>query len=101
MSVIQGTTPKNVFTLPFEVSQITDVRIIYSQKDAVVFTKVMADCTLEGNTVTVALTQEDTFALESEEVVQIQLRVKRPDGNVQASVPVVTPVEKCLDTEVM
>ena len=52
MSMIQGTTPTNRFNLPFDVSEVVALRIAYSQKGAVIFTKTEADCTLEGNTVT-------------------------------------------------
>ena len=101
MSMIQGTTPTNRFNLPFDVSEVAALRIAYSQKGAVIFTKTEADCTLEGNTVTLRLTQEETFKFEGEEVVQIRLRVKQKDGNVKASKPVVSKIEESDDKEVM
>ena len=100
MSMIQGTTPTNRFNLPFDVSEVVALRIAYSQKGAVIFTKTEADCTLEGNTVTLRLTQEDTFKFEGEEV-EIRLRVKQKDGNVKASKPVVSKIEESDDKEVM
>ena len=60
--MIQGTTPTHTFTLPFDVSMVEKVRIIYSQKDQPVVIKNTEDCQLEGNDVFVVLTQEDTFA---------------------------------------
>lgn len=99
--MIRGTTPKHTFTIPFDTSTIDDVRIIYAQGDEQKFVKELADCTLDGNTISVTLTQEQTFLFTDDKLVQIQLRVKTNTGEILSSDVLVVFVGKCLDTEVM
>lgn len=99
--MIRGTTPKHTFTIPFDTSTITDVRITYGQEDTVLFTKKMADCVLEGKTISVTLTQEETLKFDASKLAQIQLKVKTNNGDVLSTDILVVYVGKCLDTEVM
>lgn len=99
--MVRGTTPTHVFTLPFGVENVEKVRILYAQSGEVKVKKTEADCTMEGNTVTVRLTQEDTFALDSGTFVDIQLRVLTLAGDALASHIVHVVPGACLDDEVM
>ena len=99
--MIRGTTPTHIFRLPFSVLTIKDVRIIYAQKDEQILVKETADCSLEGNQISVTLTQEETFKFDCSKCVQIQLRVLTTGGQALASQIKHIDVEKCLDSEVM
>ena len=99
--MIQGTTPIHTFTLPFDVSMIDKVRIIYAQNDTPVVTKNTEDCQLEGNNVFVVLTQEDTFAFDHNEHVEIQIRLLTTKGEAIASHVKRIDCDKCLENEVL
>ena len=99
--MIQGTTPTHTFTLPFDVSMIDKVRIIYAQNDTPVVTKNTEDCKLEGNDVFVVLTQEDTFAFDHNEHVEIQIRLLTTEGKAIASHVKRIDCAKCLENEVL
>ena len=59
--MIRGTTPVHTFELPFDTAEIKEINIAYAHNGVVVLTKEKADCSFEGNTVRVRLTQEDTL----------------------------------------
>ena len=99
--MIRGTTPTHTFTLPFDVARVKQIRILYAQNRNVLVTKETADCVMEGSTVSVTLTQEDTFKFDCEEHVQIQLRVLTTDGQALSTPIKVVDVGTCLDTEVI
>lgn len=99
--MIRGTTPKHTFTIPFDTSELDDVRVIYGQDDDVLFKKETADCSLAGNTISVTLTQEETLKFDASKLAQIQLRVQKKNGEVLSTDVMVSYVGKCLDTEVL
>lgn len=98
--MIRGTTPTHTFTLPISVDDVDKIRIIYAQ-GGVKIVKANADCTMEGNTITTKLTQEDTLSLTSDNYVEIQLRVLTVAGDAFASQIMRTHVCVCLEDEVM
>ena len=99
--MMRGTTPTHIFTLPFDVSRIKEIRIIYSQNDTPVVTKNTADCTLENKTVTVKLTQEDTFAFNHKKPAFVQLHVLSTNGDALTSAIKAISIGDCLDKEVI
>ena len=99
--MIRGTTPTHTFNIPFDVSGIDKVKIIYAQDDEIVLEKLNVDCTLEGTTIKTTLTQDDTFLFDRKKPVEIQIRVLTLGGNALASVPEKIGVSKCLDNEVL
>ena len=99
--MIRGTTPTHTFKIPFDTNSISEVRVIYAQDDVVIFTKTEDDCVLEGDSIIVTLTQEDTFKFNHKRSVQIQLRVLTAKGEVLSSVIENVGVSKCLDDEVL
>ena len=101
MGIRLGTTPKHTITIDLDTSLIQKLKITYAQKDKVILTKYKDDCVLSGNVVTVQLTQEDTFLFNKQELIQIQMRVRKTDGNVLGTdVKTVSP-KVCLDDEVL
>lgn len=99
--MIRGTTPTHTFTLPFDVSLIKKIKIIYAQGGEQKFCKRKEDCILDGRTVQTTLTQEETFLLDCKWLVEIQVRVLTVGEDVLASLPMTATVGKCLDSEVL
>ena len=99
--MIRGTTPTHTFTLPFDSSVISKVRILYSQNDELVFAKSDADATMDTNTISVVLSQQDTLSLDCHRPVDIQLRVLTKGGEALASDIIREKVDRCLDDEVL
>lgn len=99
--MIRGTTPTITFTLPFDVSFCSCVWVTFAQGDKEVLTKATDSCTLEGNTVSVRLTQEETLSFDCKQRLQIQICVLTPGGDVVRSDIIETSVSKCLKAEVI
>ena len=95
----RGTTPKHTFTLPFDTDTLSKVRIIYAQDEIPVL--IRDDATLDGNTVEVKLTQEETLKFNEQKGVEIQLRAITADGeDAIASDIMRVSVKRLLENEV-
>jgi hypothetical protein len=100
--MIRGTTPTHTFNIPFDTSLVDEVKITYAQEDEIVLTKGTSDCVLDGSTIQVTLSQEDTFKFDQNKFsVQIQLRILTKSGEVLASIIEHVGLSKCLDDEVL
>jgi hypothetical protein len=99
--MIRGTTPTHIFNIPFDTSLVDEVKVTYAQDDVVVLEKHTVDCTLEGATISVTLTQEDTFLFNCKKAVEVQIRVLTINGEAFASIVEKIGVSKCLDNEVL
>ena len=99
--MIRGTTPTHTFTIPFNTSNIQKVKILYCQNDELILRKKTQDCTLDGNTISVRLTQEDTFKFNCKANVHIQVRILTERGDSLVSKEIVASVGKCLEDEVL
>lgn len=99
--LVRGTTPTHTFTLPFDTEIVGKIKVTYAQNDVVVLEKEQAACECSGNTVTVRLTQEDTFKFDCKQCVQIQVRVLTQTGDALVSEIKHIGVRKCLDGEVL
>ena len=98
-----GTTPTHVFELSCNIEVLSNVKIIYAQNGKVILVKHLRDCEvdLSKNTLTVVLTQEETFMFTSDEAVEIQLRALTLDDDAVASDIYSVSVTRCLDNEVL
>lgn len=99
--MFKGSTPTHTFELPFDVGLISNFKITYAQGGSIVLTKTPEDCTLEGNTISTKLTQEETLLFSCNLPVQIQVRVLTNNENALVSDILQVPVKKCLDNEVL
>ena len=100
--MIRGSTPTHEFTVPFETKSIEKLEISYAQNDIVLFTKHKEDCILDGYTVTLSLTQEETLLFDAEKrYVQIQMRVKTGGEEVSISEIITVEIKKALFDEVI
>ena len=99
--MIRGTTPTHTFNLPLDASLIKEVKVTYAQGGAVILERRAADCEIQGSTVTIRLTQEDTFKFDCSKKVYIQVRALLTSGECISSRILMTSVESCLDNEVL
>lgn len=97
----RGTTPTHTFTLPFSVDNVSDALIVYAQSDKEVLRKTVSHCHMDGNTLSLDLTQEETLSFDCNKKVQIQVRVLTVEGKALASNIIVVDVNKCLSNEVL
>lgn len=97
----KGTTPTHYFTLPFDTGEVANCRVIYSQNEKIILKKELVDCQCKGNTISVRLSQEDTFQFISPRPVQIQVRVLTTGGDAINSDIKTVSCEQCLDDEVL
>ena len=99
--MIRGTTPTHTFSIPFDESVISSIKIIYAQNKNTVFEKLKEDCVFEGNTVSITLTQEETFEFDHGYPVEIQIRILTTEGKAIASEIRRVSVGELLDDEVL
>lgn len=96
----RGTTPTHTFSLPFDTSEITSVRIVYAQNSRPVVVKKTKDVSMNGTVISVKLTQKDTLSLRSDCDVDIQVRILIRDDAI-ASEPIRVKIAPLLDDEVL
>ena len=97
----RGTTPTHNFTIPMECSLIKEIRVYYKQDDEVILVKENTGCCFEDCTISVTLTQEETFLFNCKKNVKIQLRVLTTGGQSLISKPIVVDVGECFSNEVL
>ncbi len=95
-----GTTPTHTFEVPFPVDTIEDVRIVYAQAGEEVLAKEKCDCEMEGNQISVKLTQEDTFLFNPKLCAEAQIRVLTVSGEALASDIIRFEIRRVLGEEV-
>lgn len=98
----KGTTPTHTFELPAAmVGKVRSVEITYSQRKQVVLQKNTYDCTINDNTISVTLTQLDTFKFIDDVNVEIQVRILDKANNAFASKIMCISCDRCLSDEVL
>ena len=99
--MIPGTTPKHIFKIPLDASQIKTVHIAYAQQDELVLVKTESDCELNGNTVTVKLSQEDTLKFNENTMAKVQLRIITTENESLATCIMAVSVGELLEDGVL
>lgn len=97
----RGTTPTHTFTLPFETSLVAKLRVIYAQRDIVKIVKKECHAELDGNTIRVKLSQNDTLRLSCNLKTEIQVKVLTHTGESFVSEIITVKTERCLIDEVL
>jgi hypothetical protein len=97
----RGTTPTHIYTLPLEVNTLSSVSITYRQAGGTILTKKGEDLSMNGITIRVKLTQEETLSFSCAQPVEIQVRALTAGGDALASKIMRVSVERCLDGEVL
>jgi hypothetical protein len=98
--IMQGTTPKQSYELPFSTSLLDKVSITYRQKGVTILKKEMKDCQLSENKIIVSLSQEETMMFSPLYIVNVQLKIKALGGEVQGSEEYRLSVKEIFDKEV-
>ena len=79
--IIRGTTPPFDFTLPFDTALLSECRISFAQYSAsktkvIVVQKNIEDLVLNGTTVSLELTQQETLKFRDKADIELELKVK-------------------------
>lgn len=85
--MIRGTTPTVVYQFPFATSQFTKFRMYFLQGKETVLTKTEEDCFFLGKSVSVKLTQEETYSFTAKKRLETKARFQTADGNVGGTRP--------------
>ena len=80
--MIRGTTPTITYNFPFAVSGISKIRIYFLQGKDTILTKNETDCTKSGQSVSVTLTEEETYMFNAKKRVETKSRFLLSDGTV-------------------
>lgn len=86
--MFRGTTPTLEFEIPFDTSLIDELFVTITQTNAVTVEKDRSQCELNGNVITVKLTQKDTLIFKSNYfggATRLQVRIKMLNGEALAS----------------
>ncbi len=94
-------TPTHTFTLDLDMSLVKTLRVVYKQGNIVRLVKYGDDATIDGNTVTFKLTQEETQAFAAAVDVLIQLDVLTVGGDALHSAIIKRSVTDVLLDEVL
>ena len=96
----QGTTPTHTFTFPFDTAIIKDLSIVYQQNGENIIKKKLSDCKVDGNSVSITLSQEETLMFNLESIVRVQVKVLTQGNDVLVSDIISRRAYECLDKEV-
>lgn len=83
--IVRGTTDTLDFVLDTDLSNITAMEITFAQYGFERFTKTLDEVTIDGQTISVPLSQEDTLKLKAKDPLSIQIRVLFASGEADAT----------------
>lgn len=95
----RGTTPTHTFTTDVDLSSAEVMYITYQQRSKTILEKTLDDATIEGNKVTVRLTQAETLRFSDDYAsneVKIQIRARTHDSSAWVSNVMTTTVDRLL-----
>jgi len=98
-----GTTPSYTFDIPFDLSIIENIRVVFKQDDKIVLKKEKADCTFDVDTssIKITLSEKETFEFEKGQIIKIQLHVSIVGNSAITSNVMDDYAWECLDDEVI
>lgn len=87
--MVRGTTPIITITFPqsVTVSDITKFNMYFLQGKDTIITRTEANLTIDGQSVSALLTQEETFLFSPKKRLEIKSRYKFSNGTVGATMP--------------
>ena len=102
MVIRRATTPTHPFECDVDLSIMAEIIITYSQRGIVVLEKRKKDCRIEGNTIFVKLTQEETLEFNPSYKVDIELTFKTLGGDVLKNEdPIIVTVKKSKNEDIL
>jgi hypothetical protein len=99
--VIRGSTPTHTFTAPCNGENIAKVNILYAQDDVFLFKKKTSDCNIQGSTISVKLTREESLLFNHRKPAQVQAVIQLTTGDILESLVETIGVDKLLDDGVI
>lgn len=94
--MIRGTTPTITFDCDCDCTGFDLLEVAFSQADEVILTKKINDCAINGNKITVNLTEEDTLLFDCHKnPVQMQIRAGAGESRIASNI-MHTTAEKIL-----
>lgn len=99
--MIRGTTPIDDFILPFNIENIDRIKLIYKQDEECVLVKRTEDFLMEGNKISVKLSQEETLLFTCKKLAYCILRVVDKAETALATDKMYFTVTDCGDDEVL
>jgi len=100
-----GSTPTNTFVVPsdIDITGYKEIQVVYNQNFSPIITKssINGDIAVDGQNLTVTLSQGDTFKLNYNKPVRIQVRIMLADDNVIASKHITVNAIECLDGRIL
>lgn len=88
----RGSTPTITYTLPFPAERLEEAYITIVQDKGMVIEKQLEDMTIDGNQISVKLTQKETLSLTSESGAAMQLRYRDINGDSFPTEPILFTV---------
>lgn len=93
----RGTTPTFTFKLPIAASSLTEAVISFRQAGGASMDKLLSDCTVSEDTLTVSLTEEETLSLRARTVQPLEIQLRVGVGTARMASQIFTvPVERIL-----
>lgn len=93
--MFRGTTPTNTFSVDVDCTDAEKIYITYSQHKKTIVEKSIEDLTVTSDEISVVLTQEETLQFREGDV-EIQIRVKFPDGKAMSCDIIKTTAKRIL-----
>lgn len=97
----QKTTPKHIFKIPFQTSDLTAVELVYRQDQRILLTLREGDLAMDGDTITAELTQEQTLRFSDRRPVEVQMAVLDSDGHAFTSRKVRIDVYEAISKDIL
>lgn len=101
LTIKKGTEPIIQFALPISADNVQKAKVIIKYKDNSKLTKYAEADSFSGNTISVKLTQEETFLFDCNSYIKVLLRVLTKSGEPLVSDVHNVFVEECFDDEVL
>lgn len=80
MAIDRGTTPVHTFLVDLDLTSAEVIYVTYKQGRNILIEKEKDDLDVTAESLSFKLTQEDTLALKTAEVCEMQIRARFPDG---------------------
>ena len=94
--IYRGTTHSFEFDMETDLSEVSVMWVTLAQNGIERVTKETEDIEIEGQTVKVNLSQEDTLALKPNRTAKIQIRILLNDGSAEITETIEREVHDCL-----
>lgn len=94
--IYRGTTHSFEFDMETDLSEVSVMWVTIAQNGIERVTKETEDVVIEGQTIKVNLTQEDTLALKPNRTAKIQIRILLNDGTAEITETIEREVHDCL-----